>query len=246
MPDEPGDPYAATPEKMLPFVQELARSSNRQLGGVLGRPVTPRTLSAATDAANHSYDAAWQTIQQRHAVAHACASGCAHCCYLNVEASAPAIFLIADYLRARRTPLELKRLKAHLNQTALRIHHLTPIERVQAAVPCGLLKNNLCTIYPVRPSGCRSWNSRDVDACARVLQEGGGDLRPVQDQRPFGIATGINEGFAAALRAAGIEAGNRQYELNAALAIALDNPRAAEQWLAGEDPLHSARTEPTD
>jgi outer membrane protein assembly factor BamB len=242
MPEETPDAHAATPEKMLPFVRDLARRSRQQLGSVLERPITPAALKEAADASHRSFDETWRTIQELHHVTHACSSGCDHCCYLTVEGSAPAIFLIADYLRAQRTPLELKRLKAHLRHTVQRIHGLNPAERVRAAVPCGLLKNNLCTIYPVRPSGCRSWNSRDVQACARVLKEGGGDLRGVQDQRPFGIVAGIEEGLAAVLRAAGFPDAGQQYELNAALLIALDHSDAAERWLAGEDVLLPART----
>jgi hypothetical protein len=226
---------------MLPFVRELARMLQEQLGGVLARPVNREALLAATDASHRFYETTWASIQQLHSVPHACASGCAHCCYLTVEASAPSVFLIAEYLRATRTPLELKRIKAHLRQTVARIGGMSAVERIRAVIPCALLKDNRCSVYAVRPPGCRCWNSRDADACARLLSEGGGDLRPVQDQRPFGITSGVHAGFTAALKAAGLpQNGEEHYELNAALLIALENPRSVQQWLDGESTMQAS------
>lgn len=119
---------------------------------------------------------------------------------------------------------------------------LSPEARVRAAVPCALLEGSRCSVYSVRPLGCRSWNSRDARACAQVMTDGGGDLRPVQDQRPSGIESGVRAGFAAALRSASLpEDDTRRCELNAALQIALEDPSALPGWLGGTDTLAPAR-----
>ena len=74
------------------------------------------------------------------------------------------------------------------------------------------------------------------------MQDGEGDLRPVQDQRPFGIESGVRAGSAAALRQAGLpEDDTRRYELNSALQIALSEPLALERWTGGADVLAPAR-----
>ena len=236
------DPFAATPEKMLPFVRALAGDTEGRLGAGLGRPVTPAALSAAARAAHDGYDQTWRYVQSLNVVQHDCRAGCSSCCFLTVEASAPEVFLIAEHLRATRTGAQLDLLKGRLRQTCATIRGLTPTGRVRAAVPCALLEGGLCSAHGVRPLACRSWNSRDVVACERVMREGGGDLRAVQDQRPLGINAGIRSGLLAALRRAGLpEDADHQCELNTGLLIALDHPQAVQLWVSGEDTLEPAR-----
>jgi len=124
-------------------------------------------------------------------VQHACAAGCAYCCHLTVEASAPEVFLIAAHLKQNSSAERLAAIQERVEQTAAKVRGLSPEDRVRAALPCALLENGQCAAYAARPLGCRSWNSRDAGACAKVMQEGGGDLRPVQDQRPFGIESEV-------------------------------------------------------
>ena len=236
------DANAATPAKMLPFARALAKDVQTALQPGLRRPVSPETLLAAAGASHQFYEQTWRYVQSLNVVPHACAAGCAYCCHLTVEASAPEIFLLAAYLT--HLPAErLEAVKARVRQTAAAVRGLSPDARVRAAVPCALLVQGQCSVYSVRPAGCRSWNSRDARACAQVLHDGGGDLRPVQDQRPGGIESGVRAGFAAALRSAGLpEDDTRRCELNTALEIALDDPSALEGWLAGTDTLAPSRT----
>ncbi len=238
----PADVNAATPAKMLPFVRALANDVHLALQPGLRCPVAPETLLAATEASHQFYEQTWRYVQSLNMVSHACAAGCAYCCHLTVEASAPEVFLIADYLKAHLPAGRLEAVKARVRHTASAVRGLSPDARVRAAVPCALLENGQCSAYGVRPLGCRSWNSRDAHACARVLHEGGGDLRPVQDQRPGGIESGIRAGFAAALSSAGLpEDDTRRCELNTALQIALGDPSALSGWLDGTDTLAPSR-----
>ena len=236
------DPFAATPEKMLPFVQALAGDTEKRLATYLGRPVTPPALLAAAQAAHDGYEQTWRYVQSLNVVQHDCRAGCSFCCFLTVETSAPEVLLIAEHLRATRTEQQLDLLKERLRRTAGDIRGLTPTGRVRAAVPCALLENGLCSVHGVRPLACRSWNSRDVGACEGIMRQGGGDLRAAQDQRPLGINAGVQAGFVRALRGAGLpEDAGRQCELNTGLLIALEGPRAVEQWVAGDDVLRPAR-----
>ena len=238
----PAEANAATPAKMLPFARALAKDVQAALQPGLRRPVAPETLLAATEASHQFYEQTWQYVQSLNVVSHACAAGCAYCCHLTVEASAPEVFLIAAHLQAHLPAGRLEAVKARVRQTASAVRGLSPDARVRAAMPCALLENGQCSVYPVRPLGCRSWNSRDVRACAQVMHDGGGDLRPVQDQRPGGIESGVRAGFAAALSAAGLpEDDTRRCELNTALEIALESPAALAGWLAGTDTLALAR-----
>src|SRR6186713_693369 len=51
--------------------------------------------------------------------APACREGCHHCCYLRVHASVPEIFLLAEWLRARKSADELDALRAKLRAAAV-------------------------------------------------------------------------------------------------------------------------------
>ncbi len=237
----PADANAATPAKMLPFARALAHDVQAALQPRLRLPVAPQTLLSAADASHQFYEQTWRHVQSLNVVPHACAAGCAYCCHLTVEASAPEVFLIAAFL-AHLPAERLEAVKARVRQTATAVRGLSPDARVRAAVPCALLEEGRCSVYGVRPLGCRSWNSRDARACAQVMEQGGGDLRPVQDQRPGGIESGIRAGFAAALQEAGLpEDDTRRCELNTALQIALEDPSALSGWLGGTDTLAPAR-----
>ena len=217
------DPNAATPAKMLPFARALAADVQAGLASGLGAPVTPATLRAAAAASHQYYEQTWRYVQSLNVVPHACAAGCSHCCHLTVEVSAPEASLIAAHLRATESPKRQAQIAAQVRTTALRVRGLSPEERVRAAVPCALLHEGQCSVYDVRPLGCRSWNSRDAGVCAKVMADGSGDLRPVQDQRPFGIESGVRAGFTAALKEVGFaERAEERLELNAALAAALE------------------------
>ncbi len=237
----PKDAFAATPAKMLPFARALAGDVQAHLQTSLGSSVTPAAVLGAAGASHGFYEQTWRYIQSLHVVPHDCAAGCAFCCFLTVEASPPEVFLLAEHLKATCSPARLAEIKERVRLTAAKVEGLSPEERVRVAVPCALLENGRCAAYAARPLGCRSWNSRDARACARVMQDGGGDLRSVQDQRPFGIESGVREGAARALRQAGLPEEGRRCELNTALEAALDNPAALEQWLGGADPLAASR-----
>ena len=236
------DENAATPEKMLPFARALAKDVQAALQSGLTPPVAPQTLLAAAQMSHEFYEQTWRYVQNLNVVSHACAAGCAYCCYLTVEVSAPEVFLIADTLQKTHSESEFSEIKDRVGRTANAVAGLSPEARVQAAVPCALLENGQCSVYAVRPNGCRSWNSRDANACAQVMADGSGDLRPVQDQRPGGIESGVRAGFAAALNAAGLpEDDAHRCELNTALQIALDNPNALQGWLDSVDTLAATR-----
>lgn len=96
-----------------------------------------------------------------------CKAGCAHCCRLPVQATAPEVFVIAQHLR-QQPPEQLARTTAALRQ---RLE-----ERAQEALQplptgpvltCTFLEDARCSIYAVRPAVCRKAHSLQVQACER-------------------------------------------------------------------------------
>jgi Fe-S-cluster containining protein len=166
----------------------------------------------------------------------ACREGCHWCCHLQVTATAAEVCLIAERLRRDADPQVLERIRARLPLKANASDDTT--------VSCGLLTEaGSCGVYEVRPLACRGWTSRDAESCERSLHD---EAEPPPTDLQLARECGaIGLGLVDALRSSGFSAG--LVELNAALLIALDEPRALERWHAGEavfDPALVDRDEP--
>jgi hypothetical protein len=100
----------------------------------------------------------------------ACAKGCAACCTCNVAATSMEGLLVYEYLMAsgrsdqlqailRSKPPSRYRPRLSLNQVvALCASGRQPPEEANDATAgiCPLLADGICSIYPVRPFGCRA------------------------------------------------------------------------------------------
>jgi tetratricopeptide (TPR) repeat protein len=174
----------------------------------------------------------------------ACKKGCAWCCSLQVTVGAPEVFRIADYLRENRSEDELRKLRVRLAEVATKTAGMDAQERALSGVPCALLSDNACSVYPVRPLVCRGCNSTNAAACEEVTRRPGGatPINPTQ----LAIYNGTWAGMDSALAEAGLPA--ETYHLCSALLIALDNPDAVDRWLAREPVLEPAlwKSPPSD
>ena len=244
--DAGSDPLIATSAKMLPFIHALTNEAAEKCAATFANSAQADAPLAIAKTAQAHFEQTWTLIQTIHPAELDCAAGCCHCCYLTAETTAAEALGIAKYLRDTRTPEQMREIEKRVNRTAEQVCGLSPEARVQAKIPCALLENGKCGAYPARPLGCRAWNSRSAGVCAALLENsenGGGDLRRFQDQRPLGIHAGIGAGLAQALTSAGLtEPAERPCELNAALGIALSKPNVAERWQAGEDVFAPARS----
>ncbi|KJS29427.1 MAG: hypothetical protein VR64_19765 [Desulfatitalea sp. BRH_c12] len=107
--------------------------------------------------------------------AAACHKGCAHCCTANVTLTTLEASLIIDYWSCPGQPgAPLDALRATVArphfQPILTINQVAeycvrgldiPDEAADpSAGPCPLLKDRLCSIYSVRPFGCRAMHSQ--------------------------------------------------------------------------------------
>ncbi len=166
----------------------------------------------------------------------ACKKGCAWCCSLQVTVGAPEVFRIADYLRENLSEDELTKLRARLADVIGKTAGLDAYERPMAGVPCALLSDNVCSVYPVRPLICRSYNSTNAATCEEGTRRTGVQVPCNATHRA--IYDGTSAGMFSALAQAGWPV--ETYDLCTALLIALDNPDAADRWLAREPVLEPA------
>jgi len=165
----------------------------------------------------------------------ACARGCSHCCHARVEMTAPEVFVLARFVRADagRSARVAATAKA-LEPLDGRGHHL-------AQIPCALLDDDgACRAYAARPIACRRAHSTDASVCADVHRDPTLDVRvpfaPTLQWNTSSLVLGWLEGLAHGGRPP------HQYELHAALTIALAEGDAEARYLAGDDPLRRART----
>jgi len=156
----------------------------------------------------------------------ACAKGCGSCCYQPAISVTPIeIFHIADHIRNTRSEAELREIEERLETPVVSLEY----GRMKA---CCFLENDLCSIHRHRPFACRSANSYDLEAClssARHARSGNG----VPIYKGHLAATQlVLDALYKAVKETGLE--NGLFDLQAAMAIALNEPDAEKRWRAGE------------
>jgi len=118
---------------------------------------------------------------------HACKLHCSLCCTRNVTMTTLEGLIVADYLVTNRQTSLFDRIRAERSKRRLQpkitTNKLAELCVEGKAVPeeesdhrwgeCPLLENNACTIYPVRPFGCRCFVSKK-----NCLESGFADVDP--------------------------------------------------------------------
>jgi Fe-S-cluster containining protein len=97
----------------------------------------------------------------------ACQSGCNYCCHSQVNIIPIEALLISAFIKTDFTCTEVGTLNADISHIQLLTAGKT-VEQVYALkgeLPCLFLKKGKCSIYKMRPSICRSWNSFDSKTC---------------------------------------------------------------------------------
>ena len=86
-----------------------------------------------------------------------CKTGCTACCFIDVDVSADEAATIINYCSENGIAIDREYLE---KQDAVGRKKYSELSR------CVFLKNNLCTIYPVRPVACRKhWVHTDPSLC---------------------------------------------------------------------------------
>ena len=216
------DPIAQREPQLAALARELYNSINeaRKIGSV-----TPILccLYAYID----------KTVLSMKDVPIACGKGCSHCCYVWVSASAPEVLYIINKLNN-----DVKTRIIETNQATCKYSF---DQRDKHPTQCPFLCNNICSIYQLRPQACRLAASGDATVCARSYHNETDEGIPT----PYVYLmsrTGYTLAMVAALEKAGLP--SNSYELNSALAKALETPDAERRWLSGEDIFDGIHKDP--
>jgi Fe-S-cluster containining protein len=153
----------------------------------------------------------------------ACKAGCYWCCYFSVDVRAVEVFNILEHVERELSAQEQARIYSEIATNSALLKSLPEDERVQRNIKCPFLNTGRCTIYSARPQTCRNYHATNVSGCEQSFNEPENlDIDP--DFAPLVYQTGGAhvDAFATAVSHAGYDV--KAYELNVALAAALENP----------------------
>jgi len=195
--------------------------------------------SNAARRAHEFFETSLKTETQKPAIA--CQKGCGFCCHLTITATAPEIFLIANWLHDQYKD-DFAALLYRVQAADQKTRRLSAPERPSHKIPCAMLVDNACSIYAVRPGACRGLVSRSVALCERGYN--GENVHIDIPQAWTSLRHAHKQTLWAALAASGRP--TACYEFHHALRIALENPDAETRWLQGEDVFAAVAREVVD
>jgi hypothetical protein len=164
-----------------------------------------------------------------------------------VSVTAVEVLAIADHLRTQRTRSEQQHIHDRALENARAIAAQRSNDTQLPPLACPLQgEHNVCCAFAARPLHCRPLHAISVAqgmGSRRVQSFGSEDDVLDSGGHEQTVAQGIEIGLARALKSARLD-GSR-YELNSALAKALEVPNAAVRWARGENVFETcARVDP--
>ena len=168
---------------------------------------------------------------------HACKKGCSYCCHVIVDVSIAEVARALEVVARRFSAEDVAALTVRARENADRSRGTDALS--YPIIPCAFLRDGECSIYEGRPLACRGEHSLDVTSCRQAYEAPlGEDVDGERDLPVVMTSSMIRFGLDLATRDAGFPSGS--YELQQAVAIALEQPGALERWLAGDDAFGSA------
>jgi Fe-S-cluster containining protein len=219
---------------------EARRAQRLRTVEVLASGRTPLNVIAAAEHAAAVAEHAVQGVQARQPPRPplACQPGCDWCCHQMVGTSVPEVMRIVSYLRQQQSAEELRQTQERVVAVDEQRRSLRGDSAAARRLPCPLLVEHRCAVYPVRPLTCRGFNSSNARRCEEwVTTREPVEIPAYMPQRR--LATFVLDGLRAGIAEAGLS--SELLELTAALRVALSVPDAAERWLAGEAVFAAAR-----
>lgn len=144
-------------------------------------------------------------------------SKCPSCGNHKIRVTPPETFAILNWVRKTLPSSEVQRIYDRSTENAGRAKGLSNERYAREKIVCPLLtREGGCAAYSARPLHCRTW-------CLTSGAEG--------DRCLLGNA-GVEDSITQGLTVAGLE--GDVYELNSALAVALQNSDAASRWATGQ------------
>lgn len=94
-----------------------------------------------------------------------CKKGCSWCCTQPVFTNEWEVAYLRKFMRKRFTGDKIVELKTKALQKNEEVSEMPDEQVLKNRIPCPLLHENVCSVYPARPMACRIYLSSDVDSC---------------------------------------------------------------------------------
>jgi Fe-S-cluster containining protein len=214
----------------------IAAAARDNVGSIIGQGRVPeRALEIALSAyflADHLTRRFEAEAELPHPVA--CQTGCDSCCYNQVELTGPEALLIGHHIAQHFPQAEKDLLLAHLARIMEIINAMGKAESAarRREIPCPLLRNRTCLVYPARPLVCRAMHGLDRERCVAELRTGslaGSQYYAYRHEIALSVSAGLREGC----KAAGLQSG--PLNLTRALHDFFTQENAVERWIIGEE-----------
>jgi Fe-S-cluster containining protein len=233
-PPEPPPRESSDRVPLEPFLRNLEDHFRKTTAETLSRDPKPLQVGRIVESAFDAFGDAIEGLSERVPPPGplACRQGCAHCCHQPVETDPLTVLNVADYIQRHFSSSARTLLAIRLLEREKALMDVPYFERMNRRMPCPLLVDGSCSIYPVRPLVCRSFNSTDAEACKRAIFEAG----TLDDIPSWALPWDLGRLLDRALKEAADDSGRagQTLELGSALKEALDTPNAAQRWLGGE------------
>ncbi len=174
-----------------------------------------------------------------------CRSGCEFCCFTQVEVTPPEALIIGDYIDKNFSDSQKFRVMAAVERwRRLTAGKSKPeIARIRHELPCPLLQEQLCSVYPARPLMCRAMHSLNIRQCRFALQSGDrGRVDHYAHRRD--LVASITKGLMDGCQSLGCQCGSMDLVL--ALESYFRERAQPERWIRGEEVFRGLAPLPWD
>jgi Fe-S-cluster containining protein len=207
--------------------QAIASAARDNLVEILGQGRVPERAREIPVSAFFLADHLIRRLEAETPLPHpiSCQAGCDFCCFNQVQLTPPEALLIGHYIEQNFSQAEKDLLLAEVARTLVLTagKSKTAIAKMRSELPCPLLRDHRCSVYPVRPLMCRAMHALDAARCQAELQSGSLAGSTYYAHR-HDIAVSVSAGLMEGCRALGLQAG------------AVGLPRALDDYFAREDP----------
>jgi hypothetical protein len=151
-----------------------------------------------------------------------------------VDITAPEAVLISEYFRYLLSPDEFAAGAKEIAEHAELTRGMSSDERWDQQTPCEFLddESGECSIYEARPLACRFHHSLDASLCENAAKDPSGTAG-IDKSPPIMMLQSLSQvAMLDAFEKAGLD--DRGFELVSAVAVAMNEPSAAERWRKGE------------
>ncbi len=143
-----------------------------------------------------------------------CKKGCSYCCYQPVYAISHEIDYLYNHIKKNLSKEKQRKILKKSEKIDRERKVLSKTDLLNHKAACPLLDDKgVCSVYPARPMACRIYLSMSVESCRLFYED------PVPDDHyakllefPLQAGRMMNEGFAHALKTAGINSAEFRIE----------------------------------